>query len=165
MFYLCLLAHSGVKYSSLYEWHSGWLIRGRNCLSLASACVHLRLWGGLFSLSFEFSVLSCGFVFCLSSSCVLCAKCCVSGFSLLDWPFDFSNVYSHLMFLKCPWLSLRKSTIMWSVFLFLSQPRIVWLASSFLPLLNNWSTYNLTTYLWSTIPLWSTKPMISSYFN
>jgi len=73
MFYLCLFAHSCVKYSSLYEWHGGCLIRGRNCLSFASTCVHLRFL--VWSVLLIFWVFCVALWFCVLFVFVVCLVC------------------------------------------------------------------------------------------
>ena len=66
---------SHIEYMYLTSYFDGYHIRGRNCIPFTSTWVHpLFLVGPMLPLFFSF--LCCVFVFCLSSSCVLCTQCC-----------------------------------------------------------------------------------------
>ena len=73
--YLCLFTYSGihpvltirVTWQVSYRWHGLLNVRGH----LGSSPVF-----GTVRVALLFSFLCCVFVFCLSSSCVLCAQCC-----------------------------------------------------------------------------------------
>jgi hypothetical protein len=88
------------NYFRYFEWtcsmqNCGSLIRGRNWLSFASTWVHHRFLVGFVLLICLVSVLC--YLFCFSSSFVLCVQCC--QFVSLDCPFliahsVLSNVYS-----------------------------------------------------------------------
>jgi len=62
-----------IRLDSIYEQHTGCIIRNRNCLPLTNTYVHpLFLVGSVFLIFFSF--LSCPFLFYLAPSCVLCTN-------------------------------------------------------------------------------------------
>ena len=78
--------------------------RHRNCLPFTSTCVLPLLFGGV-RVVHLLSFLCCVILYCLSSSCVLCAKCCQCLWIVHSW----LSLRFSLTFHVHPWLFLRFS--------------------------------------------------------
>ena len=92
---VCLLGIVVANTYWLHEQHVGYFIRGRHYLPFAGAWVHLRvLVRSVMVIVLVFCVV---FLFCLSSSCILCTLCCQFLWIVHSWlslRFSLTFIYS-----------------------------------------------------------------------